>query len=231
MSSDSLTVDMQSLRGELFRAHRTAQLGAVTSLIAHEFNNLMTPVLARAHDAVKRNDPQAMHKALSVTITQTTRALEITRRLLELSAGGDCPRREPCSVAQAVKHALDSAVRPLAKDAIAVSLEIADGLLVGAEPTLLEQSLLNLVLHARGAMGDCGGGRLRVRASADGDMARIDVAHLHGRGAGAPGDRAAAASRDPGLSVVQLIVDSHGGEYGATIEAGEVVHSIRWPLA
>ena len=65
---------------------RQALLGAVAALIAHEFGNLMTPVLARSEHARGSDNVDDMRRALDCTVQHTERAMTITRRLLPASA-------------------------------------------------------------------------------------------------------------------------------------------------
>jgi len=234
---------IERLRQELQTYHRQALLGATAGLIAHEFNNLMTPVLARVHDALSRNDPVATQKALTVTATQVARALDITRSLAGLAEGVPLVR-ESCLLAGAVKHALDAAVRPLSKDGIETIIDVPPDLLVSASPRLLEQVLLNLMLNARDSMLPRGG-RMTIRAEGDGKYAVIEIGDTGSRFTPEQIERdvnpflARDAKIDPcdwqplglGLNVVRTIVQSHAGRIDAIRRGSETVFRLFWPRA
>lgn len=141
---------------EVAGLHRLAMMGTMAAMVAHEINNLATPVLARAQDALKRDDVPAMRKALERTIINTNKSIAIAQHLLGLARAREAAL-EPVEVAAAVTEALDMLPRPLEKDGIELRLDVPAGLRVRAEKTLLEQVLLNLVLNARQALREKNG--------------------------------------------------------------------------
>ncbi len=152
---------------------RQALLGSLSGIIAHEYNNLMTPVLARAQDAVARDDVVAMRKALVVTLAQTQQALSFTRQVLEVARGEPLPL-QACSVSELIDAAITATVRPFEKDGIELVLEVPADLKVHAQPLLFVQVLLNLLLNARTAMKGRRG-RLSIVACREGDNVLISV--------------------------------------------------------
>ena len=81
---------------------------------------------------------------------------------------------ESISVAAAVQQAVETMPRPLTKDRIELGLSVPADLSVTAQPGLLEQVLLNLLLNARQAMKPAGG-KLTISATPDGTHVLIDV--------------------------------------------------------
>lgn len=173
MSVGTSDASLESLQQGFLASQRRALLGSLAGIIAHEYNNLMTPVLARAQDAVSRDDPAAMRKALTVTLTQTRQALDFTRRVLEVARGEELPVRA-CSVAELVDAAITAVVRPFEKDGIELVLHVPADLQVRAQPLLFVQVLLNLLLNARAAMRDrCG--KLSISAGPEDESVFISV--------------------------------------------------------
>jgi signal transduction histidine kinase len=156
---------------EALAHQRYALLGSIATIIAHEFNNLMTPVLTRSQAALTYADVALMRKALDCTVSQTQRAMEICRRLLELA---NCQPSEPTpvQVSGAVSAVLTAAARPPEKDNIAFASQIENGVAVRADPVLFEQMLLNLLVEAR--QGFRKGGQIQLRARPDGDHVLIE---------------------------------------------------------
>ncbi|MBU0616826.1 MAG: HAMP domain-containing histidine kinase [Planctomycetes bacterium] len=173
MSISASDASPERLQQWFIASQRQALLGSLSGIIAHEYNNLMTPVLARAQDAVSRNDVAAMRKALAVTLTQTRQALDFTRQVLEVARGEELPVRA-CSVGELVDAAITAAVRPFERDGIELVLHVPSDLEVRAQPLLFVQVLLNLLLNARAAMKDrCG--KLSISACREDDRVLISV--------------------------------------------------------
>lgn len=149
------------LQRELEHAQRLAVLGTLTAGIAHEFNNLMTPVLSYAQMALEARDDQPLaRKALERAAFGATSACRIASAILSMAK--DQPRLgepEPDSadVGEAVRNALAVIARDPARDNIDLILNIPDGLRARIRPIALQQSILNLVLNALRAMKHQGG--------------------------------------------------------------------------
>jgi len=154
--------------------HRQMMMGSVAAMMAHEFNNLMTPVLARAQDALSRDDAASMKKTVTVTLAQTQRAVDIARRLLDL-ARGESPEMRNWNLRPLVDRAVEALVRPPGKDGVDFKVEIEPELCVKVSRPFFEQMLFNLLLNARQAVGERGG-RIAVSARNGGPSVTIDVA-------------------------------------------------------
>lgn len=234
----------ESLAEMLVESQRLALAGTTAAMLAHEFNNLMTPILARSMDALQRDDVAAMRKALDRTVTQAQKAIALSRHLLRLTEP-DGPEPETCDVAQAVEEAVAEAVRPFEKDGIELRCEVPAGLQVKARALLLEQVLLNLLLNARAAMKEMPG-PLVITAERHGEDAVIAVRDA---GKGIPPEEiertynpflAAPADQDVqqwrrvglGLHVCRLIAQQHGASISVRANEGRgCTFTIRWPLS
>ncbi len=169
----TLRARVATLEDELLACQRLAVLGSLTAMIAHEFNNLLTPLMARAEAALATDDVAFMRKTLDRVLVQSQRAMNVTRHLLALAHGdGDAP--VPCALADVVRETLETLTRPLEKDGIDVQVDVPADLRVRARPELLCQLLLNLFLNARAAMQG-GRGTLRIAARRSDALAVIDV--------------------------------------------------------
>ena len=244
-SIDALRATVQELEQELLASQRLALLGSMAAMVAHEFNNLLTPITARAEAALLSDDDlPLMRKALERALKQSQRAVSVARRLLDL-ARDDQHRVESCSVADAVREAVETMVRPLEKDGIELRVAVPEELRVNARDDLLCQVLLNLLLNARRAMEGTRG-TLSVSAVAKGDRVQIDV---RDSGAGMPGNvlndvvnpfLAADPHQRPndwqqvglGLSVCRMIAYHHGATIrGLANEGRGCTFRLCWPAA
>lgn len=244
-ASNSAPADsvVSALQDELIACNRLAMLGNVAAMAAHEYNNLLTPIVARTEAALHAPDDAAfVRTTLERTLTQARRAVALSRHLLEMAHDWTRPA-ELCSVAQAAREALETSARPFEKDGIEVRLEIPDGLHVCAQADLLSQVLLNLVLNAREAMKP-NGGLLVIRADDEGAFVRLAISDT---GRGIPRDRldrvlnpflAAEPTARPhdwhavglGLSVCRLIATRHGARMQASANEGRgCTFTLWWP--
>ncbi len=172
-SVQTLRAALQATQEELIACQRLAMLGNLAAMAAHEFNNLMTPIVARVEAAMSLDDEAFQRKALERTLTQSQRAIALSRHLLGL-AHNDYRPAETCSVAAAVNEAIETAARPFDKDGIELRVTVPEELHVCASLDLLCQVLLNLLLNARAAMKDREG-VLSVSAVDQGDHVQVDV--------------------------------------------------------
>ncbi len=173
----ALHKQIEDLESDLARSERLATLGAMSGAIAHEFNNLLTPLLNYAAMALAHpEDERLTRKALEKTIQSAERASQVADALLgslqEQSASPD-----GCHLREAVENALTGLVRPPVADGIEVLIDISHDLRVAISPTDLNQVLLNLILNACEAMRP-GPGTLAITAACLPAL-RLDQGHLN----------------------------------------------------
>jgi two-component system sensor histidine kinase HydH len=148
---DRLVEHFDLLHRQLREAQKLASLGATAAMIAHEFNNLFTPVIAYAEQALSTDDVDLMRKALTKTIEQTQVMRNMSDRVVGLAKQSDGAIK-PINVGRIVHNAIECLGRDLSKDNIAVDLKIDPNLEVRANENQLLQVLFNLVINARQAM-------------------------------------------------------------------------------
>ncbi len=159
---DRLQAEIDRLRVQLAESHRLSMLGIAAGMIAHEFNNILTPVLGYAKAALARPDDAALvRKALQQSASAVERASSIAEAVLSIAKGGGAAP-EDCEIEACISAAVQSLGRDLRQDGIALSIEASEGMRAAISATALEQVLLNLLLNAREAMTP-GGGRLDIR--------------------------------------------------------------------
>lgn len=72
--------------GGVGRLERLAMLGEISGFVAHEFNNILTPLLAHAQVALKQpRDPERMALALERVVATVKRATAVAESILELA--------------------------------------------------------------------------------------------------------------------------------------------------
>lgn len=143
-----------NLEAELAQSRKMRAVGELTGGIAHEFNNLLTPILLKADSLRYELSAEPRIAQDLATIVQTAeRAAELTRRLLTLSRKTDA-RIEPVRLSAAVDSTL--ALLRLTVDRRIVWHNRVPSTLppLQINPTELNQILVNLVLNARDTLLD-----------------------------------------------------------------------------
>ncbi len=148
---DQLAEQFESLRKQLHEAQRLASLGTMSAMIAHEFNNPMTPVISFAQYAIEKGDEALMRRAVEKALQQAKRASQMCDRILGLATQTHLGPG-PVDLGPLVAETIASLGRDLSKDNIQLRLNIPEGLRVKANAGQLQQVLFNLVLNARQAM-------------------------------------------------------------------------------
>lgn len=158
----------------LAEAQRFETIGQLAAGVAHDFNNVLTSIVASAEFArAVAHDPEQL-RDLDDVLDASRRGGLLTRRLLDFARGVP-DVQGTVSLADTVADAWHLATR-VAGGGVRCSLELPDrrpDALVDLDATALEQVLLNLVVNARDAMP--AGGALRVRVTASRDEAVLEV--------------------------------------------------------
>jgi signal transduction histidine kinase len=158
---------LDMLRQQLTDSQRLATIGTIAAVIAHEFNNILTPVVSYSQYALtsaqsETPDMELIRKALTKSFQGASKAGRICTSMLALARGESTPG------VVSVQHLVDEALLVLArdpqKDGIALRVQVQPDLLVNVDPVQLEQVLLNLLINARQAMLGKGGS-LTIKAA------------------------------------------------------------------
>jgi signal transduction histidine kinase len=152
-----------------------ANLGMVSAMIAHEMNNILTPLGSYAQLAIRHpEDSDLARKTIQKTAANSQRAAKILESVLAMATGRAQERTN-----NQLKALLDDVflclARDFAKDNIKLTIEIPGDLTISAQAVCLQQVLMNLILNAREAMLGKGGG-LKISARQLPDSVQIEVA-------------------------------------------------------
>src|SRR3984957_15908439 len=155
-----LQQQLNAVREQLTETQRLATIGTIAAVIAHEFNNILTPIVSYSQYALQsaegpKPDMELIKKALSKSYQASTKAGKICNSMLSL-ARGDATFGS-VSVQKLVDEVLMVLARDPQKDGIALRVQIQPDLFIDGEEIQLEQVLLNLLINARQAMLGKGG--------------------------------------------------------------------------
>ena len=245
----------RALQAELEHRERLETLGTFAGGIAHDLNNILTPVVGyvrMAEDRIQGAAPPDGDAALADYLERIRRAADRARYVIRqiLTFGRKVgPEAELMDLAEAVGDSLDLEL-PESETGIALVRDLPDDAaarpMVNADPVQLHQVLSNLISNARHAMPE--GGEIRVSVGIDRDEAGKDgpwaLLQVGDSGTGMPAEVAArifepfyttkrtGRGTGLGLSVVHGIVGAHGGRIDVTSRPGAgTTFAIRLPLA
>jgi signal transduction histidine kinase len=215
----------KALKSQITQLQGLANIGTITHMIAHEMNNLLTPVGNYATLAVKSlDDKELVEKALNKTTQSYVRAAKIMESLLAM-ADGKQQEKKSTRLVVLIEEIFTCLCRDFSKDGITVKIQIPEELEVWAVPVQVQQVLMNLILNARDAILPRGG-ILNIKATESSDAIHVEVTDT---GCGIEPDNMkkifesffttktdiSSASRHSGsglgLAFCKKIIDAHGG--------------------
>jgi PAS domain S-box-containing protein len=180
--------EREHLERRLRLSQRMESLGELAGGIAHDFNNLLGIILGYAAmsasdvEAAARDDPmwRALHDDLIQIVAAGDRAAALTRQLLAFAAAGAVAEPRVIDLNSVVADIDKLLGRTLGEDIRLLTRLTDQPWPIKADPSQLEQVLMNLVVNARDAMP--AGGTLTIET----DQVTVDEHYA----AGHPGLRA-----------------------------------------
>ncbi|MGB7158603.1 MAG: ATP-binding protein [Tepidisphaeraceae bacterium] len=240
---------LDALQEQLTESQRLATIGTIAAVIAHEFNNLLTPIVSYSQYALQSAESESpdmalIRKALGKAFSSSSKAGKICQSMLGLARG------ESFFADVEVQHLVDEVLLVLArdpqKDGIALRVQVQPGLKVHGDAVQLEQVLLNLLINARHAMLGRGGS-LTIKGSTCDEPGELKIQVID-TGPGIPekllgkifqpffttkgtAQRGEAKGTGLGLAICKEIVEHHKGRIDVASEVGKgTTFSIYLPM-
>ncbi|HJT29446.1 MAG TPA: PAS domain S-box protein [Pyrinomonadaceae bacterium] len=224
--------EKKRMESQFLRAQRMESIGTLAGGIAHDLNNVLSPILMAIDMLQLRVSDENSKKWFEVLRSNAERGGNMVRQVLSFARGVEGER-----VALQPKHLIKDIVKIL-RETLPKSIEINfhlpnDIWLISADATQMHQVLMNLCVNARDAMPE--GGSITIKAEnvfVDENYARMHIEAKPGRFVAitvsdtGPGMTLEVQSRifEPffttkemtkgtglGLSTALTIVKSHGG--------------------
>jgi PAS domain S-box-containing protein len=230
------------LTKQLFQSQKMEAVGTLAGGIAHDFNNLLTVVLGYSEILLMDRDERDPVYADLRRINQAgQKGADLVQRILAFSRKSEVKLR-PSNLNQQIVQLRKMLERTIPK-MIEIELKLTDGLHpVNADPTQMDQVLMNLALNARDAMPDRGTLTIETaNVTVDEEYARKHIGTEPGEyvllsvsdtGCGMDGEtvehifepffttKEAGKGTGLGLAMVYGIVTQHGGQIRCYSEQG-----------
>jgi hypothetical protein len=156
--------EKKQLETQFYRAQRLESLGTLASGIAHDLNNILTPIVAISQLLRLKQlqlDVQSQ-RMLQILEDSAKRGADMIKQILTFTrgTGGECC---PVQIASLVQEVI-TMIQQTFPQSISICQTIPEqsSWLVSADPTFLHQVLMNLCVNARDAMPN--GGILSISA-------------------------------------------------------------------
>jgi signal transduction histidine kinase len=163
-----------ALKSQFTHLQALANIGTATCMVAHEINNLLTPLANFAALALKNPDDRPLsEKALQKVVRNCEHASKIMESMLAV-ANGRTQEKKNTPLITLVEDIFTCLCRDFAKDSITVNMQIPKDLTVWAVPIQIQQVLMNLILNARDAMLPRGG-ILTIKAWDTADAVKMEL--------------------------------------------------------
>jgi len=233
--------ERKQLEKQLLRSEKLSSLGKLSAGIAHEINQPLTGVLTFASLLRKKFvKDEPTKRDLDIIVRETTRIRGIVQGILEFAR--ETPvRKQPIAIEDVVEQTLNIVVRQERFFGINLVKEYDQAVPeVVADPSLMEQVFMNIVLNAVDAMR--GSGTLTIRTRRDPDWVMVD---FQDTGEGMPEsvvdkifdpffttkDSSEGLGMGLGLAVSYGIVKNHNGDIEVdSIEGRGTTFTVRLPV-
>ena len=222
-------VDLKAAQDRLVRGERLRVIGEMTSGVAHEFNNLLTAILARVQLMELGDLPAEARDHLRLVEKASLDAAAVVRRLQGMSRAQRQGSHKVVDLAEVGADVVEL-LRPLwttrrrhGRAPVTVRFRAPRGLFVTGDPTELREIFTNLIKNSLEAIDDRGG---TVSVSISGRSGTVHAAVEDDGGGIAPeilsrlftpflttkGDRGTGL----GLCLCQQILERHGSSLTVT---------------
>jgi PAS domain S-box-containing protein len=206
--------EKKKIEAQFLRAQRMESIGTLAGGIAHDLNNMLTPILMSV-ELLKKPLPEEARREMLATIEESTeRGAEMVRQILSFARGVE-GRRVLVQMRHLVRD-VEKVVGSTLPKSIAVGSRLGRELWpVSGDPTQLYQVLMNLCVNARDAMPQ--GGRLTLGA----ENKVLDEAAVRAHPGARPGPYLHLRVADTGTGIPPAILDRIFDPFFTTKEVGK----------
>ena len=147
--------EMKMLEGQLLRAQRMESIGTLAGGMAHDLNNMLTPVILSLQMLKERFTDEQSQKMLDILERNSLRQANLIKQIMSFARGIEVERK-PLQVSDIISEIGTIANETFPRD-IELRNEVTNGLwTISGDVTQLHQVIMNLCVNARDAMPDGG---------------------------------------------------------------------------
>ena len=206
--------DRTKMEAQLMRAQRMESIGTLAGGIAHDLNNILTPIMISIEMLKQSSNNPRTTNIIDTIETITKRGADIVRQVLSFARGmkGDYVEVQP-------RHLLKD-IQALIMETLPKNIQMKyffphESWTILGDPTQLHQILMNLCVNARDAMPD--GGTLKIAA----ENAVVDEQYASMHLDAKPGKYIAISVSDTGTGIAPEILDKIFEPFFTTKEIGK----------
>ncbi len=213
--------EQRQLEEQLRQAQKMESIGTLAGGIAHDFNNLLTVINGYSDLAMKRIEPDHyLYNFLHSIRKAGERAHELTRQLLAFSRK-QMFRPKILDINKTIADLNKMMLRLIGED-IHIETDLKSGLpAVKADPSQIEQILLNLVVNARDAVNQKVNSTEEKRIVIKTDAQEIDAAFAATMPGCTPGTHVLLTVEDNGQGMSEIMKEKIFEPFFTTKETGK----------
>jgi two-component system, cell cycle sensor histidine kinase and response regulator CckA len=209
--------EKKQVEQQFYRAQRLESLGTLASGIAHDLNNILTPLLTIAQLLPLKfpNVNEQNQRLLKILEINSKRGAELVKQITAFARGAEGkrvhlqPRHLLKEIEQVIKSTFPKSIE------ICIDLVTTNLSTVLADPTQIHQVLMNLCVNALDAMPD--GGTLTISA----DNFHVDASHARTNLEAKVGDYVVITVSDTGCGIPQELLERIFDPFFTTKELGK----------
>ncbi len=148
---------------QLQHTQKLESLGLLAGGIAHDFNNLLAGIMGNASlGLAELTEPAPVRRYLREIVSASQRAADLTRQMLAYAGKGRFVV-ERIDLSQMVRE-IEPLVRTSIPKMVAIQLDLASDLpAVEADPSQIQQLIMNLIINGAEAIGEANAGTVVVK--------------------------------------------------------------------
>jgi len=208
-------MERKLLEQQLFQSQKLEALGTLAGGVAHDFNNLLTAIIGMAELALRQVEPGSqIYEYLAQIPEQGRRAAQLITSLMTFSRRAESEQR-PLPLLPLVKEMRRVLERVIPENIVMQVRWPQELPLINADPTQIQQILMNLATNARDAMPD--GGKLIIEVA----ECSLDQEYCRHYADAVPGDYVCLSVRDTGIGMAHEVREHVFEPFLTTKDPGE----------
>jgi PAS domain S-box-containing protein len=206
--------EKKRLESQFLRAQRMESIGTLAGGIAHDLNNVLSPILTAVELLQTRLTDESSQRLLNILHTNTLRGSEMIKQVLSFARGveGEYISLQPGRLIKEIIKILADTMSKNIEITFSIDPDLSN---VSGDATQLHQVLMNLCVNARDAMPH--GGKLRIEA----ENVDIDEHYARMNGDAKPGKYVSIGVIDTGVGIPEQNLTKIFDPFFTTKEHGQ----------